>query len=379
MLNISLETLLSPAFLRESWFHPKITRMADGRLLMLLQMIHGSDSYGPVMQCFSSNGGHDWSDPEAVISLGWGSASEAGVVEGVCDTVPDQDRATGLTVAVGHNVFYRDGRFLDTCGFWNHSEQNQALKRRGLYSILQADGTWAAKQYFHCEPFSNAESFVCGCSQKVIRPGGEWLIPFYFRRKPEDVYFSVCVFSMHFDGKSFAAIEHGNILEHPHGRGLLEPSLCEYENKVWITVRAEDGYGYHSISEDGANFTSLKPWSFDDGTVLITSSTQQHFARLDGRLWLLYTRNAGYNAAVPRFRAPLFIVEIDTAKEVLIRASEHIALPADGDFQYPESVGFSGNFMPFSLSDKELLVSDSFIRPQRQYQGLTQIARIRIF
>lgn len=90
MLNISLETLLSPAFLRESWFHPKITRMADGRLLMLLQMIHGSDSYGPVMQCFSSNGGHDWSDPEAVVPLGWGSASEAGVVEGVCDTVPDR-------------------------------------------------------------------------------------------------------------------------------------------------------------------------------------------------------------------------------------------------------------------------------------------------
>ena len=375
-MRISLATLLSPGFLGQSLFHPKLAKLPNGRLLMTVQTISGSDSYGPLLQSFSQDGGFQWSAPVPIPTLGWSEPRTGGIVEGVCDVVPDVDPATGLALAVGHTVFYRNDRFFDTLGFFNGGEKHPEFRRLGVYSIMDDNGQWTPRRLFDFPEFNDYECITCGSSQKIIHPDSTWLIPFNGRLAGEE-YFHVLICKLDFNGEKFTLAEHGSPLRLENGRGLLEPSLFEHEGKIWLTMRAEDGHAYFSTSTDGIHFPSITPWTFADGSPLETSTTQQHFARLGERLYLIYTRNAGYNEKVFRFRAPLFMAEIDTEKGALKAETEVVALPADGDFTDPEGVGVSGNFLPCSLSADELLISDAFIRPYRGYVGLTQIARIK--
>ena len=129
MLEIQISQVDDPGFTSCTMFHPKAALLPDGRLLMTVQEIHGSDSYGPVLESVSADAGRSWSPPEAIPPLGYRSVGE-GVVEGVCDVVPDFDSASGCAVALGHNVYYRDGSFYDTLGSWDRSKSNPALRRR---------------------------------------------------------------------------------------------------------------------------------------------------------------------------------------------------------------------------------------------------------
>lgn len=375
-MHISLSTLLSPGFNGQSMFHPKLAKLPDGRLLMTVQTISGSDSYGPLLQSFSTDNGHRWSKPSLIPSLGWNESREGGIVEGVCDVVPNVDAATGTVLAIGHSVFYRGGKFLDTLGAFNGGKKTPELRRLGVYSVMEKDGSWAPRHSFAFQEFDKYECIMCGCSQKIIRCDSEWLIPFYGRVYGEE-RFHVLVCKLRFDGENFTFLEQSAPLKLDFGRGLLEPSLFEHEGTIWLTMRAEDGHAYYSTSADGIHFAPIAPWCFTNGQKFETSTTQQHFACMNGKLYLIYTRNAGYNEKVLCFRAPLFMAEIDLKKAAIMAETEMVALPADGDFNDPEGVGISGNFFPCSIAQDELLISDAFIRPYAGYVGLTQISRIK--
>lgn len=375
-MHISLSTLLSPGFNGQSMFHPKLARLPDGRLLMTVQTISGSDSYGPLLQSFSLDNGHQWSKPSLIPSLGLSAPREDGIVEGVCDVVPNVDEATGAALAIGHNVFYRDGKFFNTQGLINGGKKFPELRRLGVYSIMGKDGNWTQRRSLSFPEFDKYDCITCGCSQKIIRHNSEWLIPFYGRQFGENG-FQVLVCRLKFDGESFTLLEHSTPIKSNIGRGILEPSLFEHKGIIWLTMRAEDGHAYFSTSADGVNFNPIAPWCFTDGRQFEISTTQQHFACLNDKLYLIYNRNAGYNAKVFRFRAPLFMAEIDLEKKAIKAETEVVALPADGDFNDPEGVGVSGNFFPCSLASNELLISDAFIRQNGGYVGLTQISRIK--
>ena len=375
-MEIAVQSILSPGFIEQSMFHPKIACYPDGRLLLTIQSIGGSDYYGPVLASYSQDRGYSWSKPEPIPTLGWSQPDASGVVEGTCDVVPDFDPASGRMLAIGHNVFYRDNHFYDTYGDWNRQSRNDKLPRRACYCVQQNDGSWGDRKLLVAEEFADRNCFVCGCSQKVIRAKGEWLLPFYLRLDNDNQACSVAVYRARFDGQEMRLGARGNILELAKFRGLLEPSLCEFQGKLYLTLRAEDGNAYWSRAGEDLCFEPIQPWGFDDGTCLVTSSTQQHFLSLGGKLFLLYVRNNGRNAKVPRFRAPLYLAEVDTAKMQLCRDSEQVVLPMDGDWRKPETVSYSGNFLPRAISDREALVSDASIKPKLGYQGLTQIARI---
>ena len=375
MLNITWQSLHWPSQQGRTMFHPKAVELPDGSLFMTIQEIRGSDYYGDVLWSASEDGGRRWSDLSKLEPLGWIPLEKPGEFEGVCDTVPNYDSASGKLVAIGHNVFYRENRFWDTLGTWHKSDHTTAHLRRGCYSVRRADGSWSPRQYLEPEEFKGAAAFCCGCTQKIVRANGEWLLPFYFMEDTQSMNYRVTVYRARFDGESFTLLERGNILENVNRRGLMEPSLFEFGGRVLITLRAEDGNSYVAVSEDGIHFSPMQAWRFDDGEAPESFSTQQHFLTIGGKLFLSYTRNAGYNSKVPRFRAPLFIAEVNPERLELLRASEQIVFPIDGEWSHPETIAVSGNFMPLSLKDGSGIIFDGSFK--RDGSGIAMLARMR--
>ena len=126
-------------------------------------------------------------------------------------------------------------------------------------------GAWSGcRKRLEFPDFAECSMFSCGCSQKVILPNGNILIPItfgYFDRKDRQVSSLLCSFNRN----TLTPLKRGNILENPVGRGLLEPSIVEFRDKYYMTLRAEDERGYLSVSDDGLNWTPIKPWQWDNG------------------------------------------------------------------------------------------------------------------
>ena len=102
------------------------------------------------------------------------------------------------------------------------------------------------------------------------------------------------------------------------------------------------------------------------------SSTQQHFLYCGGKLHLVYTRGNGSNSHVTRFRAPLYIAEVNEKNE-LVRSSENIVLPMLDEGDHAAGMG---NFQAIAISDNEAIVSVGEERWYANYQGDTLFARI---
>ena len=361
----------------EAFFHPRVTVVGDdGRnLLMTLQTIGGSDYFGHVQFAKSNDDGETWSEPELIPDMGRVKLPN-GIEDGVCDVVPDFHERTGAILAVGHNVLYKDGRLYDSLGDF-HPENGERLQRYIVYTVMKSDGEWVSKRKrLECAEFADCSIYSCGCSQKVILPNGNILIPVTFGcwgRKDRLVTSILCSF----DGETLTVIEKGSDLENPVGRGLLEPSLVKFGGRFYMTIRAEDERGHVSVSEDGLNWSPIKPWTWEDETPLRMSTTQQHWLTLGGKLFLVYTRDIGDNTDVMRWRSPLLMAEVDIDSMILRRDSETVVLPIRGDAGNPDTVGLMGNFHAIPLSENEAIATVGEMRPRLGYTGDTLLARIR--
>ena len=114
-----------------------------------------------------------------------------------------------------------------------------------------------------------------------------------------------------------------------------------------MTLRSDE-FGAVAKSADGLHYTDLQLWKWDDGSLVDTYNTQQHWLTLEDELYLVYTRRGADNDHVFRHRAPLFIAEFDPERMCVIRATERIAVPERG--------ARLGNFGCFSVSDSESYV-----------------------
>ena len=353
-----------------SWFHPRCCRLGDGRLFMSLQSIGGSDFYGQIHESLFD--GKRWSDPAPIAGLGWRACRED-TSEGVCDVVPYYHAPTDTVLAIGHNVYYRDGALFDTVGDWGPRPE-AAWFRFPVWSVRSAAGEWGPVRRKLVVPgMERAPSYSCGSSQWFFRGKDQVYIPLTYE-EPDRRDRMVCSTRFSYDGKELVFEERGNTLELPVNRGLLEPSIAEFGGRVLMTIRAEDGRGYRSESADGLHWEPAKPWTFDNGEELKMSSTQQHFLVCGGKLHLVYTRDAGNNAHVTRFRAPLFIAEVNDRLE-LIRESEEIVLPMLDEGEHAAGMG---NFQAVPVSENEALVTVGEERWYDDYRGNTLLARIRM-
>jgi hypothetical protein len=342
---------------------------------MTLQTIGGSDYFGPVEVTYSEDNGGSWREPEKIPSLGW-ETMQNGLSEGICDVVPDYHLPSKKILAVGHNAYYKDNCFFDTLGDFNESKKDsdRSLPRYSVYSVC-SKGDWSERRRIYWEEFKDCSSVMCGCSQKVILPDGKIIIPFvvgYWGRCDR----MACSLLCDFDGEKITPVKRGNMLELPFKRGLLEPSMVQYGKKFFLTLRAEDGHGYLSTSTDGLEWDPIKAWSWEDGSKLTMSTTQQHWLKLGGKLYLVYTRKNGENDMVFRWRAPLFIAEFDLGKLCLKKATEQVVFPMQIHSDNPGSIGRMGNFHTLALSRTEAIVTVGVVHPMVEYAADILLARI---
>lgn len=342
------------------WFHPRACSLGKN-VFMTLQPIMGSDFFGHVHFTISPDLGKTWCPFEPAPPLGLVPA-EGGWNEGVCDVTPEFHARTQTVLALGHNVFYR-GRGFD---------KNQP-PRWPVYAVWK-DGVWGARRKLVWEDARGSHIYSNNCGQRVVMPDGTVMMSFTFGIKDQPR--AVCGVRCSFDGEILEVKETGNALTNPVGRGLLEPSLTRFENKFYLTIRAEDHRGYVAVSEDGVNYQPQQPWRWDDGQPLVTHTTQQHWLSHSEGLFLVYTRQDASNTKIMRWRSPLWTAQVDVKRMCLIKATERIALPIQGDSHlHPELVAFHGNFGIAHVSPQESWITDGSWCPKTM-RGELALARI---
>ena len=353
-----------------TWFHPRACMIpsADGKpiALMTLQEIAGSDYFGPVHWSESRDGGETWSRPEPIAAFGRDPVEgHPGLMAGVCDVTPEYHPQTGTVLALGHVVFYRGPRFA----------RGDQLSRYPVYAVRRKDGTWSKRKILHWDDPRGAHIYSNNCGQRVVLPNGDILMSFTFG--PTEANRMVAGVLCSFDGEELKIKKVGPPLKSNVGRGLLEPSVTEFKNRFYITIRAEDGRGYVAVSEHGLNYRQKTAWAWEDGEPLEMSTTQQHWLTHSEGLFLVYTRKEASNANVIRWRSPLWVARVDPEKLCLIRSTEKIVLPLVGDgVKAPDDVALMGNFHTTNAGPNESWVTVGEWLPRRGARGDLLLGRI---
>ncbi|WP_406693838.1 sialidase family protein [Singulisphaera sp. Ch08] len=351
-----------------AWFHPRacmVPSADQAECLMTLQSVSGSDVFGPVHWTSSTDSGKTWTKPTLIPGLGRKSLGDDWE-SGVCDVVPEYHPATKSVLAIGHNVYYKAGVLAQP--------QRQ---RWPVYVVRSAGGEWSAPRILEWDDPRGNEIYSCGCSQRLMKSDGDVLVPLTYGTKGRADR-SVTAVLCSFDGQALKIRKVGNELVNRARRGLLEPSLGFLDGRYYLTIRAEDGRGYVSTSEDGLHWEPQRPWSWEEsGEPLEMSTTQQHWLTHSDDLFLVYNRKTEENSKVMRWRAPLFVAKVDRKSLRLIRSTEKVVLPLipseDND---PKKVALMGNFHPVAVSPGESWVTVSENLPSNNFRGDTLLARI---
>lgn len=355
-----------------TWFHPRACMMPgpDGKpvALMTLQEIGGSDYFGQVHWSVSEDLGSTWSEPDPIAALGRDPVPDRDddLRAAVCDVTPQYHPQTGSVIALGHVVFYKGAYFA----------RKEQLARYPVYVTRTHDGTWSNRKILEWADPRGAHIYSNNCGQRVILPNGDVQMSFTFGPKAENRM--VAGVRAAFDGQLLKVRDVGPAFHNPQGRGLLEPSVTQFKDRFWVTMRAEDGRGYVSVSDNGLHWEDKQTWTWDDGTPLDMSTTQQHWLTHSDGLFLVYTRKDPANVNVIRWRSPLWVAQVDTEKRCLIRSTEQVALPLVGDgVKDPNRVALMGNFDVTNVSPHESWITVGEWMPGNGYRGDVLLARIQ--
>ena len=354
-----------------TWFHPRPCMMPgpSGKpvILMTLQDIRGSDYMGQVHWTMSEDFGKTWTNPEPIVALGRDPVPgrDDGLLAAVLDVTPQYHPQSNTVLALGQVVFYKGDYFAP----------EEQLRRYPVYVTRSANGIWSERNVLEWDDPRSAFIYSNNCGQRVVLPNGDIQLAFTFG--PESENRMVAGVRASFDGERLEIREVGPALHNPVGRGLLEPSVERFAGKFWLTIRAEDGRGYVSASDDGLNWAEKRAWAWEDGTPLGMSTTQQHWLVHSDGLFLVYTREDASNENVIRWRAPLWVAQVDTKKLCLIKSTECVVLPLVGNgIDDPDNVALMGNFHVTNVSADESWVTVGEWMPRAGYLGDTLLARI---
>ena len=355
-----------------TWFHPRACRVpgkrpAASHAFMTVQSISGSDYFGPVHWSESSDLGKTWAKFHPIPSLGRVPvAKHPGLMAGVCDVVPQYHPPTKTILAMGHVVFYKGPKFA----------RGDQLARYPVYTVRRSDGTWSKRRILEWNDPRGAFIYSNNCGQRVVLPNGDILLAFTFGDKP--THRSVAGVLCGFDGEKLSIKKVGPPLKLAHKRGLLEPSITQFGGKFYITIRAEDDHGYQSVSSDGLNWEPKQPWVWDNGAPVTMSTTQQHWLTHSDGLFLVYTRKDKSNTGIIRWRAPLYVAQVDVLTRRMIRSTERVVLPLVGDgVNDPNNVALMGNFNVTNAGPDESWVTVGEWMPKKNARGDLLLARIR--
>ena len=294
-------------------------------VVMTLQKLQltGSDIFYALNEMRTNDGGQTWTEPfqhESFARVPFSFDGKDDLEITVCDFWPRWHEKSSKLLGTGHTVVYEKNRVM------------HKRPRATPYSVYdQKTHSWSPWKTIKLpdDPkFGNAGS---GCVQRFDLPNGDILLPFYFAEIGAGQY-STTVMRCSFDGKDVRYVNHSNELTVPIKRGLYEPSITKFGDKLFLTMR-NDEHGYVSVADvgDSLNFSKPKKWTFDDGSDLGNYNTQQHWVMHPKHgIFLVYTRRGSENDHVFRHRAPLFIAKVDPEKLHIIRSTEQILVPEKG-------------------------------------------------
>jgi hypothetical protein len=300
----------------------------------------GSHGYHDVFLSVSRDNGQTWSSPEVIPSLRRQKQDDGyEVVAG--DLWPQWHPQTCKVLVTGKTFNFAGGT------------KENFLREQVSYAVidpvsLECGSLRTLDLPEHDHSGSQIIAPNAGCHQRVDLPGGDLLLPVRYQTSSKKRVYTSIVARCRFDGETLTYIEHGSEHSVPTKRGLYEPSVTVLGDEFFLTMRADDG-AFVAKSSDGIHYSEHRPWKFDDGSLLGSYNTQQHWVTLSGRLYLVYTRRGADNDHIMRHRAPLFIGEVDPKKLHVIRSTEQI-LVADNH----ATLGNSG---VCRISDREAWVT----------------------
>jgi hypothetical protein len=258
------------------------------------------------------------------------------------DMTPQWHQKSGKVLNIGKSFFYTNNVRLDRS------------RREVAYAAFDpAKKEWGPFEILELPEFDTDSKLITapgsGCVQFHIEKNGEVFLPVTYRAftqeqidatsretfevqsnmKRDDIGSSVAVVRCSFDGETLTFLKIGNSLTVKQGRGFSEPSIVKFKGKWFLTIRS-DKSAFVVMSEDGLHYGGLKEWAFDNGSLLGSYNTQQHWAVVKDKLYLIYTRPNGNNDHVFRHRAPLYIARVDPDAVVVQKGTERICIPEDG-------------------------------------------------
>ena len=321
--NLELNNFNSEKF---RYFHPSLTCLQDNRIMAVMQTINAGDYYGEPEFAITADGGKTWTEPQKIPAFRHKRLSDSPFVQAVADvrcfTMQD-----GSVAAFGCTTFYTS----QGCASWDKSIDIAPPPGRAVYAVWSPEsGTWSNGGIL---PLPGIErSYRTSCTQAVLLENNKIILPVYFDTGiPVDHFgykasrFASLTAIYGQNGSKFEFIAQSNQLEIRNNRGCIEPSAVRLPDGSYaMTMRAEDGNMYYSVSKDALNWSEPAPWVWDDNTAIKTASTQQHWVRIGDKVFLVYTRSDGSNDHLMRYRAPLYIAEVNTTSGQLLRTTEQV-------------------------------------------------------
>ena len=354
----------NPLWCEKNYFHPAISQWNDDKLIITLQNISGNDVFGPLEWAHSCDQGQTWSSPEPIPSLGL-KQHQPEVTEGIADVRPFFHPQTGQIIAIGCNTHYSSGKVMI-----------RKFPQHPVYSVLSPNGEWSARKILKIDSLPNGISdYRVACAQLIILPDGDLLVPIYLQDLQCAGRYAVMSARCSFDGESLNVKSTGNILTHTCKRGFLEPSLATINGIFYMTIRAEDDLAYFAESRDGVNWSEPQKWRWDNGDDLKTSTTQQHWLKMNDSLFLIYTRETEDNKNVIRWRSPLFISKFNHKTGTLERETEQLVFPTkDRD----DVSNLLGNFHACEVGDGKGMISVGSWWPLSPYYSEVWISDVAL-
>ena len=307
------------------WVHARAGAMPgkDGPTVVMTTQklqLSGSDIFYAIHSLHSKDLGASWTTPaeqSTFARVPFSFREKKDLEMTVCDFWPKWHKASGKLLGTGHTVVYENNRVM------------HVRPRATPYAVYDPDNnTWSEWKTIKLPDEPKFENAGAGCVQRTDLANGDILLPIYFKAL-EAPHYTVTVLRCRFDGEEMTYLKHGSELSIPIKRGLYEPSVTQFSDRFFLTMRNDD-HGYVSVSDDGLNYSEPKRWTFDDGSNLGNYNTQQHWVSHSDALFLVYTRRGASNDHVFRHRAPLFIARVDPDKLTIIRDSEQVLVPEKG-------------------------------------------------
>ncbi|MSU51748.1 MAG: exo-alpha-sialidase [Opitutus sp.] len=305
----------------------------------------GAHGYRDLFDLESTDAGRTWTKPVRIESLRRTRMPEGHdfVIGDVC---PQWHAATGLVLATGKTFGFRGG-----------TTEDRGFEKVSYAIYTPTTRQWTTLKVLALPKTDHGGNLILepnsGCHQRVDLPNGDILLPIRYRKDPKTRFYTTIVARCTFDGATLAYREHGSEFTIPRERGLYEPSVTAFQGRTFLTMRA-DHSAFVARSTDGINFEPFIEWRFDDGGVLGSYNTQQHWIARHDTLYLVYTRRGANNDHVMRHRAPLFVARVDPERLCVERATEQILIPEAGGADL-------GNFgvMDFSPDETWVITSES--------------------